>query len=157
MVTTDGLQMHRKSRVFYMRPGRETSLLHPQSSSCGKSNWSPHYKIGWITARVLVSALERVSRQLKYRHWLAKKQTQNPITWVGDMWENPIEAENFDSSDYHLGITQAHIFSYSKTCYLWVGPGTEEGSSTGLGCCVGSLSLGPCSRSPNSTWSVSTR
>lgn len=49
VIKTDGLQIHIKSRAFYVCPGRVSSLLHPRSSSCGKIKLN---KVGWIIAKI---------------------------------------------------------------------------------------------------------
>lgn len=83
-------------------------------------NCSPHYKLAELQQEFR-SQPWVCQQATKVWTLIGKKQTnkkRDPVTWVGGVWENPIEAKNFDPSDSHLGITQAHIFGYSRTCYL---------------------------------------
>lgn len=71
--------------------GKESSL--PQGSSFRKSKQRPPYKTE--LQQKFKSHYERVL-EFKIRALVVNKW--DPVTWGGDMWENPTEAENFEPS-----------------------------------------------------------
>jgi hypothetical protein len=67
-------------------------------------NPNSHYKIGWITVKIPVSALKGVSG---WRTLTGKER--DPVTSDGGVWEDPIEAENFEPTNYQRFISPEEV------------------------------------------------
>lgn len=81
------------------------------TESFRKAKQSPHFKVGWITAKLNFKPQSKTRIKIKK---LSDKES-DPETWVGDVWEELTEAEKLKPKNSQSSIASENVFFITST------------------------------------------